>query len=469
MRLRWPRSRKHHPGRAALDQWRENLNYDWSIELNDEVSSTYFVECNTNSLDTVVSYGGRDAGHMLDHLYSHLIACTNVRSLSLTIFQGGCEIDDTNPRSFEFRNGDNFPQLENLTLSGYDWDARKTTPWWASQMSSSLQSWRVAMDWSKVKHLDIDLPPKSFLEVFSGPDQLAELESLKLRPKLNFWGDGATLCGSDENTKQLRQDYTSFITTLPPLRRLDVCGMGRLLDLEPILEAHGESLKSLSLHEYESDCKQDIDQENWTRPTLNVSQLHHLFKAAPHLETMALDLHRSRAEWPAATFKALSAFENLRNLNLHFDLEDHTKTKPVKRCAIRRSAGFCTVPELMQPTLDQDAAQQIFHEIRSLQPGKKLQHMTLYAGDYGREEGGGMRIAAHYEHNRPVKFDCSVAEDGVEDCQGWIGRNVDDGYDDPSDHDGYPKPIAGALKPGESGGKRYSADLEEDQKLLRAG
>lgn len=457
MLLRWPSARKRHLGRAILDQWRATLNPDWSIGLNDDVSSTYFLECNADSLDVIVSYGGNDAEHTIDHLYANLVVCTNVRSLSLTISQGGCEIDNTNPRSFKFRSGDTFPHLENLRISGYDWDSRKTTSWW-TQRPSSLQAWRVAMDWSRLEHLDIDLPPISFLEAFSGPNQLGGLESLVLRPKLDFWGNDNTLCGSDENTEQLRQNYTSFIATLPPLRGLSIGGMGRSLDLGPILEAHGGSLKSLSLHEHESDCIHDTENEARTRPTLNVTQLRYLSKAAPHLEAMTLDLHLIEGEWPAATFEALSAFENLRDLTLHFDLGDHSRMKPVKRCVISRGAGFCTVPELMQPVLDQDAAQQIFLKIRGAQPGKKLQHVTLYAGDYGREEGGGLRVVAHYEHNRPVKFDCNVEEDGVEICEGWIGRNVDDGYEDPSDDDGYPKRITRALEPGESGEESYSGD-----------
>ncbi len=144
-----------------------------------------FVECNADSLDVVASYGGEDDKHIIDQLYANLISCTDVLSLSLKIFQGGCVVSDGNPWSFNFRKGDTFPHLESLTLSGYDRDSRKTTSWWA-QMPSNLESWRLAMDWTRLKYLDIDLPPKSFLEAFSKPDQLARLESLVLRPRLNF-------------------------------------------------------------------------------------------------------------------------------------------------------------------------------------------------------------------------------------------------------------------------------------------
>ena len=433
-----------------------------SRPLVNEMKSNHSIKCNTSSLDVKVSYGGRSAESLIDLLYTNLTACTDVRSLSLTISQGGCEIDDANPRSFMFKKGDTFPPLENLTLSGYDWDSRRRTSWWA-QTPTSLQSWRLAMDWSRLKHLDIDLPPKSFLEAFSGPDHLAGLETLVLRPRLNFWGDEITLCDVDEVTEQLRQGYTSFIATLPPLRGLSISGMGSSLDLGPILEAHGESLKTLSLHEYESNC---IYEGNWVRPTLNITQLRHLSHAAPNLEAMALDLQRNGLEWPAAALKALSTFENLRDLTIRFDLENHNDMKPVQRCAINRSSGLCTVPALTQPVLDQTAAREIFREIQSSQSGKKLQHLTLYAGDYGREEGGGLRVFAHKEHNRPVKFECGVAEDASGCCKGWIGRSVDDGYDDPDDHDGYPKRIMGVFEQGELDGGSYSADFKEDQVFM---
>ncbi len=461
MLFRWPSARERHPGRAILDQWRAKFNPDWSIELDDEASSTHFVECNADSLDVVASYGGRDAKHIIDHLYANLVSCTDVLSLNLKIFQGGCVVDDGNPWSFNFRKSDTFPHLESLTLSGYDWDSRKTTWWWA-QVPSNLESWRLAMDWTRLKRLDIDLPPNSFLEAFSKPNQLAGLESLVLRPRLDVWGDENTLCGSDEDIEQLRQNYTSFITNLPPLRELSIGGMGRSLDLGPILKAHGGSLKNLSLHEYESDCVHDTQNETRTRPPMNVTQLQYISKAAPHLQTMTVDLHRSGAEWPAATIKALSTFENLRDLTRYFDLEDYSKMRPVEMCAINRSHGRCTVPELMQPVLNQETAQRIFRQIRSVQPGKKLQHVTLYAGDYGREEGGGLRIVAHREHNRPVKFDCRVEKD-VEVCEGWFGRTVDDFPFDPSDEDGYPKRITKALEPGEPAERSYRAEFKGNQ------
>ena len=47
----------------------------------------------------------------------------------------------------------------------------------------------------------------------------------------------------------------------------------------------------------------------------------------------------------------------------------------------------------------------------------------MYAGNYGRKEGGRLRVVAHYEHNRPVEIDCRLEEENVEICEGWIGRS----------------------------------------------
>ncbi len=136
--------------------------------------------------------------------------------------------------------------------------------------------------------------------------------------------------------------------------------------------------------------------------------------------------------------------------------------RPIKRYTINRSAGLCIVPKLMRPILNRDAVQRIFYKIRSVQPGKKLQYITLYTGDYGSEEGGGLRIGAHFEYNRPVKFDCRIEKD-VEVCEEWVGRTVDDAYDLPSDDDGYPKRITKALEPGEPGERSYSAEFKGNQ------
>ena len=47
----------------------------------------------------------------------------------------------------------------------------------------------------------------------------------------------------------------------------------------------------------------------------------------------------------------------------------------------------------------------------------KFQWLIVYVGDYGRREGGGLRLKAHYEHNKPVKYECWVEGDKIEKCE----------------------------------------------------
>ena len=131
------------------------------------------------------------------------------------------------------------------------------------------------MDWSKLKHLSVDSPSKSFLEAFH--NQLTGLESFTLGPSYGPWGDNFTLCELDEAIDQLRLNYTSFITAMPPLHFLSIHGTGRLLDLEPILKTHGSSLRHFSLHEYERDCENHNG--FWSRPALSAAQVRHLKNA----------------------------------------------------------------------------------------------------------------------------------------------------------------------------------------------
>ena len=71
------------------------------------------------SLDISASYGGRNTENVIDDLYQNLVTCNDIRSLSLTLFQEGYEIDDSNPLSFNFRKGDHFFSLKNLILPSY--------------------------------------------------------------------------------------------------------------------------------------------------------------------------------------------------------------------------------------------------------------------------------------------------------------------------------------------------------------
>ncbi len=414
---RWPHLGRLHIGRPLLQRWAKAHDATWSIESCDAHQLPYFVECNSDTLDVSVNYpDGEGLGNAIDHLYETLTTCHNIRSLSLQLSQGGCDVSGPSPRSFRWEEGKLFPDLEALTISGYDWDARESS-WCNRNSPSGVEAWKSAMDWRKLKHLNIDLPPKSFLEAFHS--ELNSLDSLSLRPRWTLWGDETSLCDFDNATDEIRQNYTSFITSLPPLQTLSVSGTGHLLDLNLILATHGSSIRSLTLHEFERACATSINDTSWSRPTLDPIQLHQLSTMSPNLESLALDLHRDHGQWPTSTFSLLALNRNLSNLTLHFDFEDPTHIHRTERCAINEAYWdqYCIVPALKEPLLNQESALEIFKTIRKQQLGSKLTQLTVYAGDRGGRSGGGLRMDAHIEHNTPVKFVCGLIDNTKETCE----------------------------------------------------
>ncbi|MCJ1380635.1 hypothetical protein MMC17_003743 [Xylographa soralifera] len=401
----------------ALKEEQATYNGNWTLEkTNDYQIARLYVEC-SDSVKVDSAYGTGD-GNAIDPLYKTLLACPATKSLSLSISQGGCSIGD-DPWSFNWKAGDRFPDLEDLTLSGYHWESRSDSGR-STRTSSSVDAWKAAMNWSLLKRLDLDRPPNSFLEAFRG--ELYSLDSLVLRPRWGFWGDEDTFCAFDEAAEQLRENYTTFIATLSPLRELSISGMGKLLNITPILEAHGPSLQSLRIHEFERDCTNEASNATLIRPFLDIAQIEEINAAAPKLESLSLDVYRSANRWPITIFKALTAFPNLSNLTIYFDLEDAWRKRRTKGWYLRDEDSiwdkYCTVHELMQPILNQTAAQTIFHDLSTDKLGVKLQNLTMYIGNFERREGGGLRYPAHDEYNTPMRYECWVEDDGLERCTG---------------------------------------------------
>ncbi|MCJ1398349.1 hypothetical protein MMC11_001547 [Xylographa trunciseda] len=401
----------------ALKLEQAEYNGSWTLETTyDDRDSLLYVECSDHV--KVDSAYGTQYGNAIDPLYKSLIACSNVRSLDFSVSQGGCSISD-DPWSFDWKKGDRFPNLEDLTLSGYDWESQ-TSFGQSAHRPFSVDAWKAAMDWSLLKRLNLDRPPNSFIEAFQG--ELHSLESLILRPRWGFWGDEETFCALDEAAEQLRENYTNFIVALPPLHELEISGMGQLFNMTPILETHGAALRKLRIHEFERDCTHESGNATLIRPFLSLTQIEEINVGAPKLESLSLDVYRSANRWPVTLFKSLSSFPNLSELTIYFDLEDAWRTRRTKRCFLSNVASvwdrYCTVHELMQPVLNQTLAQEIFRNLRMNQRGMTLQNLTMYTGDFERREGGGLRMDNHDEYNRPMRYECWVEADGLEKCKG---------------------------------------------------
>jgi hypothetical protein len=322
--------------------------------------------------------------------------------------QGGCVIG-SRINSFDWKPGDNFSTLLELKLSGYGWIDESVLPPTHARPVSTI-AWMESMDWSRLRRLDIDRPPREFLEVYQG--KLTSLESLKIRPKNGFWGDKMTFCSFDQNATELRRNYTDFITTLPPLRELSIGGMGELLNISDILQVHGPSLENLTVHEFECDCT-PCGNTTWGRPTLSINELRSINELAPDLKYLEIDVYRRR-DWPHRVFEELSLFQNLTSLSLWFDLENPYEQIKSKHCYWQED--FCLINVAMEPRLDKEAALKIFKALKAGQKSQKLQKLTLYTGDLYRQRGGGMRASRRWEtDNSPTEFTCGVLF-GEEDC-----------------------------------------------------
>lgn len=408
---------RHYYACISLNLQVPRKNNSWSIYFDDDIGDKVdpLIECSSESL----VYDGGESDERLNQLYNTLVSCSNIRSLSLSLSQSSCTIGDTR-RSFGWKKDDRFPPLENLTLSGYDWDFRVN-----SREPSNAEQWRASMDWSKLKRLDFSLPSNSFLETFRG--ELDGLESLVLRHGSGFWGDEETLCAFDAAAEKLRQNYTSFIAALPPLHELSISGMGRPLNMTPILETHGASLEKLRIHEFEHDCRYETGNATWVRPVLSVSEVEQIVLSAPNLKELTLDVYRSSNKWPNSMLKTLSKFPHLTRLTMNFNLEDPSTSKYAELCVVNERARdeYCTIHGLVEPQLNYTTASEIFHTIRQYQADTKLRHVTISAGDFGRRVGGGLRLTPYYEWNKPVRYHCWM-EENISKCTGQHHSRFDD-------------------------------------------
>jgi hypothetical protein len=84
----------------------------WNYYNGDNQPKLLF-ECNADHL-RISGIGDR----ILDEVYTYLTQCENVQSLDLEHYHGGC-VGYDHTRTFVFKDGDKFPDLETLRLSGY--------------------------------------------------------------------------------------------------------------------------------------------------------------------------------------------------------------------------------------------------------------------------------------------------------------------------------------------------------------
>ncbi|KAG8533604.1 uncharacterized protein KY384_001344 [Bacidia gigantensis] len=344
----WPHDHCEDQGVYDLMRLAREAGAAWTVTMNYDPVDPARLECKSDDITASISHGTGPGPSVVD-IYKKLKTCPNIKSLDLSIEQGGCVLSNEDLRAFPLHPGDKFINLTHLTILGYDWANSEPQSWFSPKsLQTSAENWKSAMDWTQLHHLSIDLPPKHFLDIFT--NHIRNLTTLSLLPQRGFWGDEETLCGNAQSTLDIRDAYTEFITTQPPLESLSIHGTGAHLDLHTILAQHGSTLQSLTLHEFENDCPDAPTHPNDTfptgRPTLTPAQISTLSDLAPQL----------------------------------------------RHCLVIPSARekHCRVPALATPALNTTSAHHIFHSLREMRAkkgGEPLTYLRLEAGDYDRTEG----------------------------------------------------------------------------------
>ncbi|KAL0581768.1 hypothetical protein V5O48_000245 [Marasmius crinis-equi] len=116
-----------------------------------------------------------------------------------------------------------------------------------------------------------------------------------------------------ESHDERKSAVMGFICSLRPLQSLSIINYFEYIDMPTILQLHGSSLQSISLHEVESP--------DGTRSVLTSDQLNGIRTGAPNLESLTIDVNRTiREKDEKRVYAALSSFTSLTQITLYYDL-----------------------------------------------------------------------------------------------------------------------------------------------------
>lgn len=370
-----------------------------------------------DSISTNIIYNGDDDDQRLSDVYDTLTNCSHIKSLDLKLSRHGCIVGDQ-PYSFSFSPEDRFPALSSLRLDGYCFestysDSSEKTFHWQSYWyrvqkhiaqttglwillpkdpleiepppPSNLDMWKVAMDWTKVEQLDIKRVSQPFIEGMTG--QLPSLQSLSLG------------MGWAAEQDQIIDRTSRFLAETPSLSMLSLYGYTDLLNWTEVLSKHGNSLKNLSIHTWESNGP------SRPRPTFSLSQIRQVNELCPYLEDLTLDINRNRT-WPTDILDSLAHFQQVRKLGLWIEVgmneqlyDDDWDDLP--------SDGRDRTVDFRLPRLNASSALTLFKRLRSQKQGVQLQKVTLYLDDWDDFHfGSGWLYGGGY--NSPQEFECSA-------------------------------------------------------------
>jgi hypothetical protein len=235
-----------------------------------------------------------------------LASSSSIRSLIVKSGPCGCRLSGTR-QALDIYNDTRFPALEELRLIGYvayefDGPAYEypKLPQWSSRWErirlqleafswkllrkisgnrekTNLEAWREAMDWTKLRVLELNMLSANTLNSINWP--MPSLLSFRshLPP--------AWYLKSSGDLYAYNEALSAFVSRLPI--RLESLGLRSFylpLPLERIANIHGQSLKSLELRDGYGRCR-------WYLNDTELEQIREQFPALEHLE---IDLDRNQ-------------------------------------------------------------------------------------------------------------------------------------------------------------------------------
>ena len=211
----------------------------------------------------------------LPNIQSTIQNSKNLKRLHLCVGVSGC-VQYSYSTEFS-ENGGTFPPLEELVLEWF----------WINQRCGEY--WMKAMDWSHLRVLDFregSLSTAFLSLLLPTADKLPALESLRIT--LPFFREEELRKQKDDPSSPFSLIRQLFSTARPrSLRDVRIWGYIKLF-LPDIINHHGESLKSLSLHEEEM-----LSEDNQRIP-LSVGDLMEIGTTSKGLEALALDVNISK-------------------------------------------------------------------------------------------------------------------------------------------------------------------------------
>ncbi|KAL0564777.1 hypothetical protein V5O48_017263 [Marasmius crinis-equi] len=174
--------------------------------------------------------------------------------------------------------------------------------------SSVIQSWETFFDPRKLETLDLKtLDNTEWMGYARDNGIFGGLKHLSFR--ITHYPQY-----SSQSLEEFKASLADFLDSCYALESLSIVSYHGYIDLPSILDRHGESLRSLGLHQVEGTQN--------TRPALTRDDLKLIRSKAPSLECLEFDVNRTinPSANESETYRVVSSFPDLRHLTLHYDL-----------------------------------------------------------------------------------------------------------------------------------------------------